>query len=316
MTIHTDGYGSKEEIYCQGSFEPNLRNIDPTIKIISKTNKNNIVSNPIHKKIYKFPELENLKWLSNFDDFPDINNMLHLNYDKQNFILLNGGYSWSENKIQNLNPNKRLWIQINGYIVKKEQIDNIVDELSKMNFMGKWMPEPHKDYQLYNKEYYWSNAFKFFNNSYYCMEEWVYIDRIDNTFGKVLLPTSKYVTEHQGDLFDDSSYSCYKPCYSLFNSLNMKYGNENSILYDNCGKVICFDSYELLNEDIGFFINTDKLINYLEDNKYDIFWTILAGKELDISYEYLNKKRNYKSLNCSGIYRFKDKNIFGKMNVY
>lgn len=320
MEIDKDCYGGTEYAYCKGSFEPDIRNIDPTALIIKANDKGDKV---IHTQLYQFPTVTNNKWLSTFNDIPKINDLINKKYNDQNFILLNGWYIWTEEKElgnrEYENPQKDMWIQINSYIVKSDSIDAIIKSLKNKDFMGRNANEPHENSSLYNKEYYWSEAYNFFYNNYYCGNNLTYFETNPENNEeklKVLLPSCKYITERNGDQLEgDSLCSWYKPCKELFIDLNMKYGKGNSILYDSKGKVICFDSSELLKEDIGFFIDKNSFLQYLQNNNYSIFWTILSEKRIiGERYGYTN---NYKQPHISGLYMFDENgDLKGDINQF
>lgn len=303
IEVHTDCYGSKQECYCKGTFEPNIRDIDPTTLPILNNNENKV----IHNRLFQFTSKPNNKWLEDFSDFPNINDMVNMSYKNQEFILLNGWYIWSEednskNEIYK-NPKKDMWVLINSYIVKTEQLEAVVTDLTGKDFIGRWLAEPNDNYILYNKEYYWSEGYKFFKNPYYCGEEYTLIDKYDNKLDKnhkVLLPTSKYSSEWQGDRVQESDFnSWHKPCSDLFYGMRLKYGNGNSILYNDNDEIICFESSELINENIGFFIKKENFLRYLKEQGYSVFWTMLAEKRIiDTTYNY----SQYKTPTISGVY--------------
>ncbi len=111
---------------------------------------------------------------------------------------------------------------------------------------------------MFNREYYWSTASEFVRNPYYCGEELVDIVLYDDEYcdlEKVLILTYRYYTEKSGDTIDGNSRSWYKPCDTLFNRLDLRYGSEDTILFDSEKNVVCFDSQELFDEDIGFFVD-------------------------------------------------------------
>lgn len=181
-------------------------------------------------------------------------------------------------------PLKDLWVQINSYIVKQDQHEKYIKTLSDTDFMGGWAAEPNDNYQLFNKEYYWSEGYHFFQNPYYCGEELVNIDthygEYSEVLEKVLIPSFMYLSERSGDTLGDGSISWYKPCSEIFNALQLVYGKEDTVLYDRNGNIVCFDSNELLHEEIGFFINPNVFQEFLKQNGYAVFWTILAEKRI------------------------------------
>ncbi len=320
MEVHTGCYGEKAEVYCAGSYEPNLRNIDPTALLVPD---NGDKQKKIHQQLYTLSSMTHNEWLRNFDDLPDFNDMVNLTCQDINYILLNGWYIWTEEKDlgdkQYQNPQKDMWIQINCYIVKNESYDETINYLRDKDFIGRWLSEPNDNYHLYNKEYYWSDAYRFYMNPYYCGDDWTEIEKYGKAEGKnlkVLLPSSKYMTERKGDLANDgSSASWYKPCMDLFESLNMRYGKENSVLYGSNGEIICFDSSELLNEDIGFFIDKELFFKYLEEHNFKAFWTILAEKRI-ITGGFNNEER-YRQPRISGLFTVdKNNKMIGNANLF
>lgn len=310
LSVHTDEYGTTKWMYCKGSFNPNIRDIDPTILI--NGHSQNSKEKTIHNTLFQYESIANNEWVKSFNDLLEINKMVNREYEEQAFILLNGWYIWKEEtgELRYQNPKKDMWVQINSYIVKNEQLHKIVNALQGKDFMGRWLAEPNHNYVLYNKEYYWSEGYEFFKNPYYCGEEWVPIDRYNNQLSEnyeVLLPTYEYMTERQGDLVEEGvANSWHKPCSELFYGLKLQYGEGNSILYDAEGKVMCFESSELLNEDIGFFIKKESLLQYLNEKGYSIFWTILAEKRI---LEEPHSKRTYGTLNKSWVYTINDEGM-------
>ena len=309
-------YTGKAEGYCRGAYEPNIRNLDPTISRMPMGTKKTI-----HEKLYKMPSINHEKWLENFDDLPLIQKMIYQIHNAQKYFLLNGWYSWDEKKKigdeKYRNPLKDMWVQINSYIVKKDRLNDYINNLKNADFMGRYLSEPNDNYSLYNKEYYWSHGYRFFQNPYYGGEELTLLDKLGEKYTElpnVLVPTVKYLTEREGDLlYEDSHSMWYKPCLELFEGLGMQYGKENSILYDKNGEILCFDSIELLKEDIGFFIAQDEFLEFLEQKGYGIFWTVLAEKRIITGFPYGEKE--YPMPHISGLFYLNDKRkIIGKMH--
>lgn len=314
---YIDDHGTTTKTYCKGSFEPSIRNIDPTISYGFFDSGENGDYKPIHNELYNISNDKNNDWIANFSDLPDSYSLLHTDFKNDNFILLNGGYSWTEDKQLGFKkyelPQKQMWININSYIVKKEQLGEYISKLKGKNFMGRWLSEPHERSTLFNREYYWSIASKETQNQYYGCDEFDYITERDQEFEnleKVLMPAYIYYTERNGDLSGESNHSWYKPCDTLYNNLDLKYGNEDTALYDSKGKLICFDSQELLNENIGFFIDEKVFYKFLEENNYACFWTILSEKRI-IGGNWTTQK-NFGNIIKSGIIYLDQNNNFNE----
>ena len=306
----------KEGAYCRGAYEPNIRNLDPTTSMMPVGTEK-----IIHEKLYKMPSINHEKWLEGFADLPLMEKMVCQTLNTQKFFLLNGWYSWDEEKKTGdekyQNPQKAMWVQINSYIVKKDRLNDYISFLNNADFMGRYLSEPNENYSLYNKEYYWSQGYRFFQNPYYGGEELTPLEKDGDKYAdlpNVLVPTVKYLTEREGDLlYEDSHSTWYKPCLELFEGLGMQYGKENSVLYGKNGEILCFDSIELLKENIGFFIAQEEFLEFLEQKGYGIFWTVLAEKRILAGFPSWGKE--YPMPHISGVFYLNDKRkICGKMH--
>lgn len=317
-----DDHGTTIKTYCKGSFEPSIRNIDPTISCMLFNTEANRAYRPIHDELYNISNKEIHDWIIDFSDLPDISSLLHTNYKNSKFILLNGWYSWTEDKQLGFKkyelPQKDMWININSYIVKKERLDEYISMLKCENLIGRWLNEPHECSTLFNREYYWSIASKETKNPYYGGNEFTSITERDPKFDnleKVLIPVYIYYTERNGDLSGENSHTWYKPCDTLFNTLNLKYGDQDTALYDFKGKLICFDSQELLKENIGFYIEKETFLKFLDDNNYTCFWTILSEKR--IIGGSMTSQNDYNNIIKSGVmYLDKDNNLVENTSIY
>ena len=316
MDMEDSRYTGKEEDYCRGTYRSDIRNLDPTVSLITT-----VAEKRIHNKLYKMPSISNDKWLENFNDLPRMLQMICRTLNNQKFLLLNGWYSWEEQKKigeeRYQNPTKSMWVQINSYIVKKDKLINYINKLKHADFMGRYLSEPHDNYSLYNKEYYWSHGYRSFQNPYYRGGEWTSLDKYGEDYSdlpNVLVPTVKYITERDGDMLYQGGHSTwYKPCLELFDGLHMRYGKENSVLYNESGKILCFDSIELLKEDIGFFIDQKEFFKYLDENGYSIFWTLLAEKSVIVNS--FSTTNPYPMPHISGLfYLSNDGKLVGRMH--
>lgn len=281
INIHTDSQGNKEEMFCQTSAEPNLRNIDPTTRYNYKEQKLRI---DIHEKIYEISNEENTIWLNKMNDLPSGKDLLSVKHDGEDFILISGQFKWQEENIigeEKYNvPTKDAWSMVNGYIIESENINQLTDFFAGKDFMGRWLAKPRSRYGLYNREFYWSDTYKLFDNSYYGESGWVYLYERETDI-KVLLPSEICINEFDDYINDSgSSMSFYKPCKEMFKYFNLNYGEENTAMYDENGQLFCFDSKEVLNEDIGLYINKSMLNEFLKENKYKLAWTVLSEKRI------------------------------------
>lgn len=306
MRVYECNWDKPTERYCGGSYEPNIRNIDPTILV------NQDKKEPYNWINYIVPDVTYEKWVEDFNAVPTFEQCAELQYAGNQFLLLKGDYTWREEKKFGYQayelPCKVLWRQINAYIVKKDYVDNLQQALNGVDFMGRWMPECHSRYEMYNKEFYWSDAYNFFRNPYYGGDDWESIDyeNLKAHFSdKVLIPVIRYDSERNGDLNAadrfDNAFGWYKPCGALFNGMKMQYRDGNSLCFDSDGNLICFDSSELFGTDAGLFIEKKRLGDFLQTLGYSLIWTSLQEKEI-ISSSMRNEGLPLKRIHLSEVY--------------
>ena len=317
MTVYDNDIGEPHQEYCKGSFEPDIRNIDPTVLVTP-------VFDNLHIDIaafsYDIPNNTYEEWLADFSDTPTFVQCVKLQSGAHQYLLLTGEYDWEEAKRLGFRsydlPRKDMWHQIRGYVVKNEYAESLICALSGVDFMGRWMPEAQSNSAMYNKEYYWSDAHTFFNNPYYCGLEWVNIDsdRLNYVFpGKVLIPVKQYYSERKGALnclnSEIASIYWHKPCEEIYTKLQFKYlKGSNSAFVDGTGELVCFDGSELIGNDTGFYIRYDKLLEFLKSSSYTLVWTSLCEKRI-LTPPFGRWDLPPKAIHMSSVYYLKDGKI-------
>src|SRR5690554_6369777 len=68
-----------------------------------------------------------------------------------------------------------MWCQLKSYLVEKKDFKAFKNWTKNQHYMGRWMPECSERYELYNREYYWSEAYPFFQTDYYSGADWTSI---------------------------------------------------------------------------------------------------------------------------------------------
>ena len=211
---------NKKLIYCPGSFEPHIRDIDPTVIIKKDKISPKFAINM--SQIYNNFDMENELWLKDLSDVPNISELINLPIEINKWLLLEGFYNWTEpteiGREKYDYPQKNLWIMIKSYIVKSKEFDSIIEQLKNVNFMGRWMPECRENTSLFNREYYYSTAYHFFKKDYYDGVKWRKIIEPgkSNTIGRVMIPVEMYFRERGKDCSTEDGFSWYKPCEHFF----------------------------------------------------------------------------------------------------
>ncbi len=171
-------WDDKEYCWYQGTFEPFVRNIDPTV--ICRKNKNQTNKNQEtwwNKVEYNDWGDTYQNWLISSNDLPDPKVIIEIKDNQGNeWLVLESHLSWEESVPigyeQHEHPHKHLWYQIRSYFVHNDEADNLIAWAKQKHFMGRWFPENHDEYQVFSREYYWSPAYRFFDDPYYGRSQW------------------------------------------------------------------------------------------------------------------------------------------------
>lgn len=162
----SEGYGdNKEYFWYEGTFEPFIRNIDPTV--IHKKNKTETNKNQetwLNKVEYNAWNDTHQNWLINSDNLPNPKHIIELKDTQgKEWLVLETYPTWSESVPigyeQHEYPHKHLWYQIRSYFVHNEEADTLISWAKQKHFMGQWFPKNHDEYQVFSREYYWSPAY-------------------------------------------------------------------------------------------------------------------------------------------------------------
>lgn len=269
--------------YNVGSYEPNLRRFDPTINILNAKKDCGVFPDVFAKDM----EADNNKWLLMKEDLPAKEKLLELEIGSDSYVLLSGWHRKKEETPRGMKeyevPLKEMWFMVQAYIVKEEDYAFCVQSLEGENFWGRWMPEAHGNYTMLNREYYWSDTQDYYDNEYYGGNEWKNPWRSDQEqLEKIsfLVPDYTYQATGEREIIGLSYHSWKKPCKTLVKELHLKYHDNNTIMYDDAHKMICFDTCELFGKDVGLYFHKETLLEFLHQRHFKIMWTVLGEKRI------------------------------------
>lgn len=308
-TIYEDYISNEKNIPYQGPWQDNIRNIDPTITCT----KNLPEACCEFEEKYPPKNFLNDDWIGDIQDLPDFSKIIESNMKigetTVNGLILEGNLTWIKRPDfgQEEYPKKEIWCQIRSYIVKNNEFDKIVPVLKHKNFNGRWMPESHENYELFNKEFYQSITFDYFYNNGWNEKRELNLN--DNKYD-VNVTTSKYSGSERSSVVNKNYMRINK---TLFEELNLKYGEENSFIYDENNNLVGFDTDEFDNiHNSAFIFNKGKFIEYLKENNLKIFFTILGEKMIINLWGVDSKIQTF-----SGVYYFNGNDVIkGEIKPY
>ena len=254
-----DNFSDKIDLNSEQGNE--FREIDLTSLPYSQL-KYNLVGNELS---YNFDITNNItleEWFKKEDIYTISREMLSFD----NNFLLKGYFSINKKELELENlPLKEIWIHINSYLIKKEDLKKCKKFFKGKDFWGRWLPEGFNFYENWIGEYPWSKSYL---NIFQDFEE-------KRDIPIKLIPTAHDFINEKDSKFckNDISEKFLFPSEIFFENLNLKWNGENVYLLDS-------KPMFLINNGKSHSIYSNKklLEKYLNDNDYILVWTILGEK--------------------------------------
>jgi len=274
----------------EGPWQIHARDIDPSC-LLKKTECQKW---EYYKNMWWFPfsynawdsESNDVKWLRSSEDLPVIEPLIEATNpeDGLRWLVLETFYEWKqptppgEERLEI--PQRKIWYMIKSYIVKKSDIDELFNWAKKQNFRGCWMPESHETTHVFLGEFFWASAFEYHNIPYFHHEGWTrgYNNRIPK---EVLVTKDQYTQE--GSSYDcsiDETIHIYLPAKWIVDNMCLRWNGVEGHFYDNHSNLIAFDPSVRTPGPRALLVNRDIFLKFLNDNGYDILWTILGEKNI------------------------------------
>lgn len=321
--IRYEGYGDEREEYPYlGPWEPYERDIDPTILLKNTADK----SIPIEDQWWISKEA--FEWNCTFEDWvkdtSTLDNPQGLIEVKDNkggdWLVLESYPSWKEPKEVGKedwgHPRKEVWCHLRSYLVKSSEYEHFKNWAASQHYMGRWMPESTDRYQLFNREYYWSEAFKFFKSDYYGGSDWVTVtDKKTRTeIADVGVTTIGYRWEEEFDQSKAETLSFLKPSSLIFDNMKLKHGSQEGSYIDEANNVVCFAAEALNDTKAYLLIKKEPFLKMLKDNDLEVVWTLLGEK--GVIGGSLSSNHNYGRIEFSGAFYIDGDHIEGKHKIF
>ena len=316
------GWLNEENEPYEGTWEPFVRDIDPSmpLKGITEEDEDNPIDHWWLEEGYRNWDLSDEDWLSHSDDLPNAKNLVNVTDDIDNeWLVLEGYPEWSEptplGKEKWKSRHKRMWYHVRSYLVDENDAQKLIDWAIVQDFMGRWMPEASDRYQVFDREYYWSSAFEYFNNYYFggfeCHE--IKDKNSEEKICDVTLTSCNYSWEKGSDNSVQGSFNILKPSRFIFENMELKPTEKVAEFSGKDNEIFCCSPSVYEDSKPYLLIRKKPFIDFLERHKLKIVWTILGEKNIiggNTSDEYLGR------LEISGaLFLGEDNGVDGKIHT-
>ncbi len=321
LTDDSDWRRPKSKIPYVGPWYPNVRDIDITTLIRETFGERYIDEHTSHwwfNQSYAPWAKAPGDWIVDKEDLPKPENVIEVqDSEGVSWLWLEIHPEWREKAPLGANKwnaqRKRLWYQIRSYLIREEQFTSFKKSFSGSFYRG-GLPESRDLHTVFDKEYYWSHAFHFFNKPYYSGKDWLEVEDIKT--GKIIAEvhrtTEWYSWEKEFDCSKTAPIQYCKPTQIIQKGLNLKLSDKEGSLIDRTGKVMCFDPSVFHKSVSGLLIRKDELLVFLAKEKLILVWGVIGEKQIIGNHS--NNIGYPGRLNLSGIYTLQTNTLRGKLH--
>ncbi len=253
------------------------RTIDPTIYPGRK---------PLHhQSIYKLPDFDistpksDTKWLKAWKNMPKIKDYV-LMTDEYGIEWVNL-FSYSKLLLEpddDKSPIRDLWTFVQAYIVNKEDLSTVCDNLYRVGIEGRSFHENSDIYNVFIREFYWSSIY-----SQAVVDE--YYKKVPfsvghKNFDNITIEPAylQYALSSVADASSNDSLSILMPNEWLFNGLQLRFSNDAGVWVNDKNEIIVVDNYKYSGGHSALLVKKEYLLNYLNTNRKTMFWPILTER--------------------------------------
>ena len=182
--------------------------------------------------------------------------------------------------------------------------------------MGRWMPEGSDRYQLFNREFYWSEAFQFFKSDYYGGSDWTSVSDQGSSakIADVSITSVNYLWEEKFDKSKVETLSFLKPSNLIFEKMGLTNGEIEGSFEDQNGTIVCFAVEAINASKAHLLVKKEPFLTMLSENGFEIVWTLLGEK--GVIGGSLTSNHHYGRQEFSGAFYFENNQLKGSNKAY
>jgi hypothetical protein len=233
--------------------------------------------------------------------------------DHTKWLVMEAHYGWEQPTSPEEErfeiPRRSIWYMLRSYIVKRDDMENVFEWAAKQSLWGRWMPESRDLYRIFLGEFHWAPGYLYHNKPYYGQPGWTRGHH--NDMPAEILPTTNLYT-HEGNGYDcsvEETIHIYLPGGWLADVMQLQWTGTAGCYFNQHGQLIAFDPSVDQVGPGALLINKDRLLEFLHQAGYDMFWTVLGEKDVVGGRNYPGEWKGRLIIN--GVFRFQDGQIRG-----
>ena len=284
-----DLWSEGDRVY-DGPWQEHFRDIDPSF-----------VSKVTHQEAFKAhanswwfhvrhdawqTEQEAEPWLRGTQDLPAVEPLLEVTDPDSGarWLTLQSYYKWEQTtppeEERSSVPRREIWYMLKSYIVEKSHSEEVVRWAKRQDFAGRWMPESLDLRDVFFGELFWSPAYGHRHSASYGYEGWTR-GRASSVPHPILATAEEYSWEPGFDSsMEDLTMRVHLPCDWLAERMKLRSGEAEGHYQDRRGTLISLDPSTRTPGPGALLVRKDELMDFLEDSRYAVFWTLLGEKNI------------------------------------
>ncbi|MFA6867133.1 MAG: hypothetical protein WCR54_06405 [Clostridia bacterium] len=305
-------YRNEKSIKYRGSWNPYVRDFDPTLDLINNDKIYNFDLG-LKQPQYNNWDFDNLKWAECQNDVMDFEKYIDITDNKDNSWMFLHGNIMKRSMAGYDKDYREVWRMISAYFINTTEYDSFIEKLSPEHFWGRWFPESRSNYSLFSREFCWSPGYKAeFKDEKFEIEvdtgttkkvkiniplvdilnntekdgtikirtiknnPTFYNQKIRKVIGSVIPSWNEYMWEEQYDASKEDVVSYYLPSSILMENLQIKQPQNGIFTINN--EIIAID-FSLVRGNVeGLYIKRDVLFKFLKEHGLNIFWVCIGEK--------------------------------------
>ena len=281
--------GLKEPQPYQGPWQDYWRDIDPSFVVP-------VTDNEPWKKDTSWwvpqlhdwqVDLDDVSWLKHLQDIPSIESLVRVQSPRNgtSWLTLHGFFSKMQpppHDEEDFESQRRNWyVILKSYLVRKRDMKAVFSWATKQNFMGRWMPESSELTKVFLAEYPWGPSFQYKNVPYFNHSGWTRGDGRKGTIPKpVLVTNDEYFWERGYDCSMKDSVRVSLPAKLFVDGMKLRWNGYPGMFVAPDEEVVFQDPSVSEKGPSVLLANEKSFVSFLKEKEYEIFWTVLAEKNL------------------------------------
>lgn len=315
--VHTDTQG----LYA-GPWQMWLRDIDPSC-LVRSTSRNRWEPSkvtwwaPVEFTDW-MTEPDDVQWLRRTDLLPEIDKLPIVEDPKNGseWFVLECLYNWeqpTEMEDERFRvPRRYIWYMLKSYLVRAEDENAFFVWAQDQQFMGRWMPESNEQTRIFLGEFFWSQAFQYFDSPYFNHDGWTKGQGHTRLPCEVLVTSDQYMQERGNyDCSIDDTISMYLPAKWIAEQMGLCWRGVEGCYFDRSGDLMTQDPSVGSAGPSALLVNKERMSEFLRAKGYRIVWTLLGEKDIRAGMH--STSENWPGrMEISGCLRLKNSSIDGR----